>query len=368
MTRPGARTLAVLLVIGTLSTAVAVGAQQSAAPEVAGPGAVASDRAGPVAAAGDRPGEATRDRDGSEAGRVGSLQMDGGTNESAPPGGLVSSVVGMEEASVDATVAISRFEERFSAARTEGERAAAVAASLNATRTRVTTLERRLRTLEARRANGSISRGWFAVELSWLLSSAESEGEVVARLERAARRVPRDALARRNASPERIGRLRARVDRLQARDPPGIHRTTFDRQFYRDLAVTIGTLDEDAGATDLGALEDLVDGERVNLYVGSGDPPASVVSFRTTDEARITEFRAGEHPGATVHVRTSEETARRIVNADDPARALSEALLRGEVTIRGVGLLNGLKWGVRAVVLEVFRVLVGIGGWIANVF
>lgn len=295
-----------------------------------------------------------------------SEQMDDGSNGSAPSGGFVSSVIGMEEASVDGTVAISRFETRFEAAPTDEARAAVLARSLNGTRMQVAMLEMRLRILESRRANGSISEDWFAIEVSWLRSQAVYRGKLAERLERAARTVPREDLGARNASVERIERLQERIDRLLATDAPAIHRTTFDRQFYREVALFVERFNESADASEAGALGDLLDGETVNLYIESTRGPPAVVSFRTTDTARIVDLRAGERANATVRMRMDEQTARRLLTADDPYRVLTAALVRGDVSTRGIGIGNGLKWGVRGIALGIVRALLDASEVIGN--
>jgi hypothetical protein len=296
-----------------------------------------------------------------------SPQMEGGDNESAPPGGFVSSVVGMEEAAVDGTVAVARFETRFAAAETDAERAAVVAATLNETRDRVATLEMRLATLEARRTNGTISRGWFEVETSWLLASAENQDRVLARLERAARRLPPASLRRHNASVARIRIVRARTDELLARERPDIHRTSFDRQFYREVAAFADRFNESARAGESGTVERFLDSERVTFVVESPGGPPAVVSFRTTDDGRIVDLRAGARPDATVRFRTDARTARRLFAAENPRAAFARALLDGDVTARGVGPGNRFKWGVRTGVLRGVRAVRDLQEGIAGV-
>lgn len=296
-----------------------------------------------------------------------SAQMDGGDNESAPPGGFVSSVVGMEEAAVDGTVAVARFETRFAAAETDSGRAAVVAATLNETRDEVATLEMRLATLEARRMNGTISRGWFDVETSWLLASAENQDRVLARLERAARTLPSASLRRHNASVTRIRDVRARVDGLLARERPDIHRTSFDRGFYREVAAFADRFNESARSGESGTVERFLDSERVTLVVESPGGPPAVVSFRTTDDGRIVDLRAGARPDATVRFRTDARTARRLFAAENPRRAFARALLDGEIAARGVGPANRLKWGVRSGVLRAVRAVGGLGEGVTGV-
>ena len=282
-------------------------------------------------------------------------QMDGGDNESAPPGGFVSSVVGMEEAEVDGTMTVARFEARFAAAETDAERAAVVGATLNATRDRVATLETRLSTLEARRANGTISRGWFDVETSWLLASTENQDRVLARLERVARRLPPASLRRHDASVARIREVRARTDELLSTERPAIHRTSFDRGFYREVAAFAARFNGSATAGESDTVERFLDSERVTLVVESSGGPPAVVSFRTTGDARIVDLRAGARPDATVRLRTDARTASRLFAAENPRRAFARALLDGEITARGVGPANRLKWGVRTGVLRGVR-------------
>ena len=296
-------------------------------------------------------------------------QMGGDGNGSAPPGGFVSSVVGMEEAEVDATVTIARFETRLAAAETDGERAAVLGTTLAATNETVSMLEMRLATLQAKRMNGSISEGWFAVETSWLLASAENQGRVVARLERAARSLPASELASHDASHERIEALQSRVATLRETERPAIHETAFDRRFYEALAGFAARFNESAGAggsAGSGTVARLLDGERVTFVVEPAMGTPSVVSFRTTDDARIVDLRAGAHADATVRLRTDAATARRLFTAENPRRAFATALLEGDISVRGVGPTNRVKWGVRSAVLEAVRAVASVGGAVAS--
>lgn len=354
MTRYVTVLLGALLVVGTVSSAVVVSPQQPVFDSLSKPpvddSVVHSPAHGPAS------GQSVSVR------RPRERQMDDEGNGSAPSGGFISSVVGMEEATVDATVTVASFETRLSAAATDSERAAVIARSLNASRMQVSMLESRLEALRARRMNGSISRGWFAVETSWLLSSAEEQRAVTARLERATRTVPQDELARRNAAAAQIQRLQDRIDRLLATEVPEIHRTSFDRQFYRDLAVVVERFNESAESTNLGVLRPLFDREQVNVYIDGTDRSPSVVSFRTTDQPRITDLRAGERANATVRMRMDERTARRLVNAERPGRVFARAFLNDEISVRGIGLLNRLKWSVRSIVFAITRLLADGGG------
>lgn len=254
-------------------------------------------------------------------------------NRSVPPGGLVSSVIGMEASSVDGTVSIERLRTRFSAATTDSERARVIASALQASRQQVTALENRRDTLETRRANGSISQGWFDVERSWLLAAAENQALVTGEIERRARRVDANELARRNATVEQIGQLRDRIDRLQSSDPPEIHQTTFDRSFYRDLAAFFERFNEAADSRNDSERRALFDNNRVNLYIESDAGPPAVLSVRATADGRIVDLRAGEHPDATVRMELSEGTAGRLIDSETPREAFRTARSEGEISI-----------------------------------
>lgn len=256
------------------------------------------------------------------------------SNESAPTGGLVSSVVGMEESTVDASVTIARFETRLAAASSDEARADVVATALNDSRMQVAMLEMRLETLRERRANGSISEGWFAVETAWLLSTAEEQAQVLARLNRAARSVPREPLADRNATVQHVVRLRQRLDPLLEVEEPDVHRTTFDRAFYRQFPEFAQRFNDSADSTTDGPIEEHLAGERVDLHVESDTGSPVVLSVRMTDDARIVDIRAGQRSDATVRATLDEATARRLVTAENPRTVLSEAIRNDEVTIQ----------------------------------
>jgi hypothetical protein len=277
---------------------------------------------------------------GSGAGGPAALPSDAATqmndSDTAPTGGLVSSVIGMEEASVDASVTIDRFETRLGAAGTDAERAAVVATALNASRMEVRMLEMRRATLEARLANDTISQGWFDVETSWLLSQVETQDRVVERLHRAARTVPREALSERNATVADVERLQERIDGLLTVEAPEVHRTTLDRQFYRQFAAFAERFNDSAGSAAAGQIDERLAGERVTLHITSDMGAPVVLSLRMTDDARITEIRAGHHPDATVRLRLNVMTARGLVTAENPRQALSAGITDGNITVQSL--------------------------------
>lgn len=94
---------------------------------------------------------------------------------------------------------------------------------------------------------------------------------------------------------------------------------------------------------ETGPIESQLQNEVVNLYV-TADGGEAVFSFRTDGENRIETFQRGSREDATVRMETDRETVDRITESDTPARAFREAIVDDDVTISGIGTLNGLKW------------------------
>lgn len=329
MTQFGAWTFGTLLIVGLLTTAGVIGSLHPLAEHDSIDTRTENDLA-----------DVSADMEPTEGHQVdGRLfaQMENTTDESAPPGGFISSIVRMERSSVDAGITVEYFNTQLATAGTEADRAEVIASSLNASRQRVMMLENNLETLEAKKMNGSINQGWFDIELSWLLAAAENQEQVLMRLERAAQTSSQEELAQRNATIESINQIQNRVGRLLDKDNPDIHQTTFDRQFYKELSSFSERFNEDTRTGESGELDDLFDGEWVNLHIESDRGPTAVLSFLATDNTRIVDIRAGQHPDASVRMVMDERTARELITSESPGLAFTTAVQEEEITYSEIG-------------------------------
>lgn len=96
---------------------------------------------------------------------------------------------------------------------------------------------------------------------------------------------------------------------------------------------------------DLGAAQEQLASEQVNLHVTAAEGTATF-SFRTDGQTRIKSFQRGPRDDATIRMETDRDTVERIEAADRPARAFREALVDDDISIRGIGTVNRVKWAV----------------------
>ncbi|PSP85647.1 hypothetical protein BRC83_02670 [Halobacteriales archaeon QS_1_68_17] len=106
---------------------------------------------------------------------------------------------------------------------------------------------------------------------------------------------------------------------------------------------------------DLGVAGDQLANERVNFRISDGDEEA-VFSFRMDGNNRITQLSPGPRDDATLVMETDRETVEGIIEARNPAAAFRDAVLDDEITISGVGAVNGVKWSAINVVSDAARV------------
>lgn len=114
---------------------------------------------------------------------------------------------------------------------------------------------------------------------------------------------------------------------------------TFGGEFY----ARVGTFAADYNdrRPDLGPAGAVARGNVVNLHVVAADGETAVVSFRLTEDNRITDLRAGTRSDASVRVEMDAATFDRIATAPDPGAAFKRALDDGDVTITRRGALGG---------------------------
>lgn len=125
---------------------------------------------------------------------------------------------------------------------------------------------------------------------------------------------------------------------------------------YDELTTYVEAHNEDVEGADLGTAASQLGGESVDLYVATDEGEAEF-SFRTTEAVEIREFERGTREDATLRMETDGETVETLADADDPVGAFEQAIVDGDVTITGIGLLRNLKWDVIGVLTDVAGVL-----------
>lgn len=120
----------------------------------------------------------------------------------------------------------------------------------------------------------------------------------------------------------------------------------------------------------------LLRGERVDLYVRDDDGAVAVFSFRTDERLRIDDLRQGARADATARVTASRAVLERLATAEDPAPALRNAILAGEIDIRrvvtvlgqsiAVGVLEAAAAVLGAVAGVIIVAKVGVGGLVTG--
>lgn len=78
----------------------------------------------------------------------------------------------------------------------------------------------------------------------------------------------------------------------------------------------------------------LLKNERVNMYVAAADGTEAVYSFRTDGEMRILDLQQRAREDETVQVKTTRVVLERVVAEADPATAVTDAVLAGEIRVK----------------------------------
>ncbi|WP_350355387.1 PAAR domain-containing protein [Haloglomus halophilum] len=123
-------------------------------------------------------------------------------------------------------------------------------------------------------------------------------------------------------------------------------------ELYERLASYIERYNGAVGGADLGAAQEQLASEQVNLRVTAAEGVAEF-SFVTDGQTRIGSFQRGPRDDATIRMETDRETVERIEAADRPARAFRDALVDDDISIRGVGTVNRVKWAIAEFAEEV---------------
>jgi hypothetical protein len=114
---------------------------------------------------------------------------------------------------------------------------------------------------------------------------------------------------------------------------------------YQRTQGMVSTYNEQVTEDDLGFAAGQLTGERINLLITdetSGE--TATFSFRMDDQLRITQLAQGPREDATLRMTTTRATVDQIINAEQPAQVFRSAVRRGDITIRGVTVVNQIKW------------------------
>jgi hypothetical protein len=119
---------------------------------------------------------------------------------------------------------------------------------------------------------------------------------------------------------------------------------TFDGEFYDQVTTIVASYDD--SQPDLGFAGGLITGNVVNFRVTGPEGDRATVSFRVTDDNRLTDVRAGARDDAKIRMTTDRATVDRIANAEKPGTAFRDAVEAGDVRISGRGFWSGIVWFV----------------------
>jgi alkylhydroperoxidase family enzyme len=295
----------------------------------------------------------------------GPSQADNGTETDAGP--TMASVLEVQGATLDRAVAVTALQERLDAAGTPAARAQVIAGSLARTEGRLTALDARLDALRAARENGTITEETYANRVAPVVARARSLDAVTGRLRAAADGIDARTLRSAEVTDDRFATLQSRTDRVIAAGEGVVGTTTLGQSFFDRVATVASGYNERADAVDLGLLGSMASGERVNLRIDRTNGGTSVISFRTTADARVRSLRAGPRPDATLRITVDESTARRLLDADNPGAAASDAFAGGAIAVDGLGAYNAVRWTIASAVLGVVRAVTGLVGWLLSV-
>ena len=92
-----------------------------------------------------------------------------------------------------------------------------------------------------------------------------------------------------------------------------------------------------------GPFRSLFGDERINIHVAAEDGEAMVIGF-VTEEGKIKNIVTAEVKDPSLNIYTTKATVVKVLVADEPVQALREALKADEITYKGVGFKNKLKY------------------------
>lgn len=281
-----------------------------------------------------------------------------GSNETAAapsPGAHAAGIAATGNRTTHGIVGQESFRRQLAATDSAEQLGALLARTLNATARRTATLERRQRSLEAARQNGTIGSDAYTVRTASVGSAAASADERIALIEDATAVLPPDVRDE-YAFEERIDRLDRRVEALQNRTDEAVGAIDGTDRELRATPVTAADV-EDAFARAFAAdsrLGDEIDPRRIDLHVRAANGSTQRYAVRT-EGGRVTDVSSGSIDDPTVRVYTDYGVIKGIQRSDDPAGVARDALAEDRIVYEGVGLLNSIRYG-----------LVAIAEWIAE--
>lgn len=127
----------------------------------------------------------------------------------------------------------------------------------------------------------------------------------------------------------------------------------------QDIISELLSTGEDLKGTELpSALGALFGNERINLHVrlNSGE---EVVLGLTIENKVIQGIQEGELDDPTMNTYVGEDAINEIMDSDDPTSSLMDALDNREITYRGVGFFNWLKYVIVSIISKIVSLFTG---------
>ena len=110
-----------------------------------------------------------------------------------------------------------------------------------------------------------------------------------------------------------------------------------------------------------GFVKALFGNEKINAYITLNDGSVLRIGAQTKN-GEVVEFQPNEISNPTMIVYTTERTIRGIIDSPVPIRAFQEALAKGDITYRGVGVKTKVKLGIVAVGVKIYSFVEGLFG------
>lgn len=120
---------------------------------------------------------------------------------------------------------------------------------------------------------------------------------------------------------------------------------SWTRALFEELSAYVGEYNQAIDGVDLGTVGGQLRNEVIDFYVTTDDGEA-VFSFRTTDTNRIEGFQRGTHEDATVRMETDGATVERITDSETPVGDFRQAVIDGDIVIRGITPIEAGKWWI----------------------
>jgi len=120
-----------------------------------------------------------------------------------------------------------------------------------------------------------------------------------------------------------------------------------------DLSADVATLSKDIVGTELpGAVGSLFGEENINIYIQQNSGSEFVIGLVTKDK-KVASLAEGAVADPSLNVYTSEQTITEIQQAQDPGKALLQAVKDKKITYKGVGFGNKVKFAFTSLFAKV---------------